>query len=207
MAKMPSGGIEYPLFAFAGLLPWTFFSAAVTKAGNSVVASEELITKVYFPRLAIPFASVGACLVDFAFAFVLLIGMMAFYRVAPGWGLLMVPVVVVLITVAAVGIGTMLAALNVVYRDFRYLVPFLVQLGIFATPSIYMAPASQPQGWLRVLLELNPMTNLIVAFRAATLGGPFPWVSLLVSLVYVSLLCLVGCLYFRKVEDDFADII
>jgi lipopolysaccharide transport system permease protein len=207
MAKMPSGGLPYPLFAFAGLLPWTFFSSAVSKAGNSVVASEELITKVYFPRLTIPFASVGASMVDFVCAFGLLIGMMAYYQVGLGWGLLMVPVVVGLITIAAIGIGTMLAALNVVYRDFRYLIPFMIQLGMFATPTIYMQPDAEPRGWLQILLDLNPMTNLIAAFRAAVLGGPFPWVGFLVSLGSVSLISILGCLYFRKVEDSFADII
>jgi lipopolysaccharide transport system permease protein len=207
MAHMPSGELPYPLFAFAGLLPWTFFSAAVSKAGNSVVADEELITKVYFPRLAIPFASIGASLVDFVVAFSLLVGMMAYYRVAPGWGLLMLPVVVLLITAAAMGIGTMLSALNVVYRDFRYLIPFLVQLGMFATPTIYMQPGTQPKGWIYVLLNLNPMTSLIAAFRAAALGGPFPWHSFTISSAFVVLLSVVGCFYFRKVEDSFADII
>jgi lipopolysaccharide transport system permease protein len=146
-------------------------------------------------------------MVDFVCAFGLLIGMMAYYQVGLGWGLLMVPVVVGLITIAAIGIGTMLAALNVVYRDFRYLIPFMIQLGMFATPTIYMQPDAEPRGWLQILLDLNPMTNLIAAFRAAVLGGPFPWVGFLVSLGSVSLISILGCLYFRKVEDSFADII
>ena len=138
LAGVPSGGFPYPLFAYAGLLPWTFFSTAIANAGNSVVGSERLITKIYFPRLAVPFAAVGAAVVDFLIAFGLLIVMMVYYQVAPGPGLLLVPAICAVILLAALGVGTLLAALNVAYRDFRYVIPFLVQVWMFATPSVYM---------------------------------------------------------------------
>lgn len=236
MAKVGSGGMPYPLFVFAGLLPWSFFATAIASAGNSVVGSERLITKVYFPRLAIPFASVGAALVDFAVAFSMLIALMFWYRVAPGLSLLLVPVLVVLFTLAALGVGTLLAALNVAYRDFRYVIPFLVQLWMFATPTIYMDPghddrpgrpvaasaapreitgtetgAAADEGAvpdsIQHLLNLNPLTGLIAAFRAAVLGGPLPWPALAWSSAGIVVWFVIGCLYFRYVEDSFADII
>lgn len=237
MAGVPSRSWPYPLFVYAGLLPWTFFATAIASAGQSVVDSERLITKVYFPRLAIPFAAVGAAVVDFAMALGLLIVLMLWYRVAPGAGLLLVPFIFGAIALAALGIGTMLAALNVAYRDFRYVIPFLIQLGLFATPTVYMqpgetrdppqsasapdpAPASPPVrseglssgpparfGISRALLDLNPMAALVTTFRAAVLGGPIPWGRFGVAAAYASALFLGGCLYFRKVEDRFGDII
>lgn len=148
LAKLPSADLPYPLFVFAGLLPWTFFATAVTNAAHSVVENERLVTKVYFPRLAIPLAAVGAALVDFSIAFSLLIVLLGWYGVWPGWSLLVLPLAVLLLAVAAVGVGSLLAALNVAYRDFRYVVGFLVQLWMFGTPTIYMAyevdrPAAQ----------------------------------------------------------------
>ncbi len=256
MAHVDSGGMPYPLFVFAGLLPWTFFATAIASAGNSVVGSERLITKIYFPRLAIPFASVGAALVDFAVAFSMLLVLMIWYRVPPSWGLLLVPVLVALFALAALGVGTLLAALNVAYRDFRYVIPFLVQLWMFATPSIYMntpadvggqrpearaesalssspdlrpltsdpspppdprpltsdpSPPPDPRpltsGFSSSLLALNPLTGLVASFRAAVVGGPIPWPMLRWSSLGVVALLVLGCLYFRRVEDSFADII
>jgi len=236
MAGVSSGGVDYPLFAYAGLLPWTFFATAIAAAGNSVVGSERLITKIYFPRLAVPFASVGAAVIDFLIAFGLLIAMMVYYRVAPGWGLLLVPVIFVSILLAALGVGTLLAALNVAYRDFRYVIPFLVQVWMFATPSVYMQVADEPavvasrpaslpaastgpraeageagkrplSPAIRAALGLNPMTGLIGAFRAAVLGGPIPWGKLAACSGSALLAFFIGCFYFRRVEDTFADII
>jgi lipopolysaccharide transport system permease protein len=207
MAGVPSGDLPYPLFAYAGLLPWTFFATAITAAGNSVVGSERLITKIYFPRLAIPFAAVGAAMVDFLIALGLLIAMMAYFRIAPGVGLLLTPLVFGVIALAALGIGTLLAALNVAYRDVRYVIPFLVQVGMFATPTVYMQPKAAPGGWIEVLLTLNPMTSLIAAFRASILGGPVSWGPLGLATAAVGIMVLLGCLYFRKVEDGFADVI
>src|SRR5439155_7906504 len=146
-----------------------------------VVGSERLITKIYFPRLAIPFASVGAAVVDFAVAFGLLVALMLYYGVVPGTGILLLPVIVGLIVLAATGVGTLLAALNVAYRDFRYVIPFMIQLWLFATPTVYMQPAESAAGGLRVVGMLNPMIALVGAFRAACLGGPVPWAELGVS--------------------------
>jgi lipopolysaccharide transport system permease protein len=247
LAGVPSGDVPYPLFAYAGLLPWTFFASAVTNAGNSVVGSERLITKIYFPRLAIPFAAVGAAAVDFGVAFGLLLLLMAYYGVAPGATFFLLPAVFVVLLLAALGVGTLLAALNVAYRDFRFVIPFLTQLWMFATPTVYLQPtepapaavrASEPAGargsgpgpaagregartsapagaagvipfgrTTRVLLLLNPMTPVIHTFRVSVLGGPFPWQEFARSSGAVAAVFALGCLYFRKVEDDFADII
>jgi lipopolysaccharide transport system permease protein len=205
MAGIQSGEVPYPLFALAGLLPWTFFASAVTNAGNSVVGSERLITKIYFPRLAIPFSAVGAAVVDFAVAFGLLAGLMLVYGQSPGANLWLAPLVVLSVAMTAAGVGTFLAALNVVYRDVRYVIPFFVQLGMFATPTIYMQ-LPEGGGW-QGLLALNPLTSLIAAFRSCVLGGEVPWVGLAVSTAFGLACFATGCLYFRKTEDDFADII
>jgi lipopolysaccharide transport system permease protein len=212
MAHLPTGSLPYPIFVFAGLLPWTYFSTAIANAGNSVVGSERMITKIYFPRLAVPLAAVGAAIVDFFVAFGVLIVMMSWYvmKGVPmhfGLGLFLVPVILLLITLAAIGVGSLLAALNVAYRDFRYVIPFLVQLWMFATPTVYMQAFDRPGPRTRILLLLNPLSGLIGAFRAAVFGMPIPWSHLAFSSVSAILLLLVGCLYFRKVEDGFADVI
>jgi lipopolysaccharide transport system permease protein len=213
LAQVSAGDVPYPVFVYAGLLPWTFFATAISNAANSVVGSEQLISKIYFPRLIVPFAAVGAALVDFAVAFLLLLALMLFYGIVPGASLLLVAPVLVLTTLAALGVGTLLAALNVAYRDFRYVVPFLVQMWMFATPSVYMQVAETAgngaalPAYLRTLLALNPLTCLIATFRAASLGGPIDWSSLGVSTATVAITCVAGCFYFRRVEDRFADII
>ena len=207
MAKVPTGDMPYPLFVYAGLLAWTFFATSISHAAQSVVNSERLITKVYFPRLAIPLASVGAAVVDFAFALVLLLVMMIAYGVWPGLELLLLPIVFACLLLAAIGIGALLAALNVAYRDFRYVVPFLVQIWMFATPTIYMNPAANGVGRMDWLLALNPMSPLVSTFRSAVLGGPIPWLPLACSAAACLLMCLAGCIYFRRVEDGFSDII
>lgn len=198
---------HYSLFVFAGMLPWTFFANAVTTASNSVVGNQNLVTKVYFPRLIMPMSAVAASLVDFVVAFVMLAVMMLFYRVLPGWEFLLLPGIVLLLVIAALGIGTLLAALTVAYRDFRYLVPFSVQLWMFATPCIYLNAANVvgPRGEL--LLPLNPAYGLILNFRQAALGGALDWYALTVSAAVSLGLLLLGCLYFRRVERSFADII
>ena len=203
MAGMSSGGVPYPLFAMAGLLPWIFFSAGMTSAGNSVVGSERLITKVYFPRLLVPFAAVGAPVVDFLMSLGLLALMMAYYRIVPGPGLLLAPAIFGVVVLAALGLGTLLAALNVAYRDFKAVIPFLTQIWMFATPTIYMETARTP----RAVLWLNPMAALIASFRAALLGETIPWGPLGLATILVIATCLVGCLYFRKSEQSFADLI
>lgn len=207
MAKVPAGDLPYPIFVYAGLLPWTFFSTAIANAANSVVGSERLITKIYFPRLAIPFASVGAAVVDFCCAFGLLLVMMLWYGVMPRGTLLLVPVIFACFALAAAGVGTLLAALNVAYRDFRYVVPFMVQLWMFATPTIYMDPSANGTGTYDYLLIINPLSPLVASFRAAVLGGPIPWVGLAIAAAASALMFVLGCLYFRRVEDTFSDII
>jgi lipopolysaccharide transport system permease protein len=213
LADMPTGGIPYPLFVFGGLLPWFFFSNAIGSAGLSVVGNQNLVTKIYFPRLIIPLGAVGAGLVDFLVAFVMLVGMMVFYlltgamEATPGWGLLMVPFIVLGLVVAAVGMGTLLSALTVAYRDFRYVIPFMVQLWMFATPSIYMQANNVLNPNWRIVLPLNPAHGLISSFRAATLGCGIDWYDLAVSSTVSFVLLLVGFYYFRRVERTFADII
>jgi lipopolysaccharide transport system permease protein len=206
VAEMPSGGTPYPLFVFAGLLAWFFFANAVTSASQSVVGNQGLVTKVYFPRLLLPLSAVGTNLVDFAIGFVLLLVMMPVYGVLPGWGLLLAPLLALGLIVAALGVGSLLAALTAAYRDFRYVVPFLVQLWMFATPSVYMHTGPigpKGQAWL----PLNPAYGLIANFRALLLGEELNLYSLAVSGSVAPALLLVGCLYFRRVERGFADTI
>ncbi|WP_428939607.1 ABC transporter permease [Fontivita pretiosa] len=203
MAKVP--GADDPLFIYSGILPWTFFATALASAGNSVVNSERLVTKVYFPRLAVPLAAVGAAVVDFMIASVLLVAMMLMRGVVPGVGLAVVPLVFVLLGVAAAGVGVLLSALMVAYRDFRYVVPFLVQFWLFATLTVY-TPLSRLElsPWI---LSLNPMCGLIASFRAGLLNEPIPWALLGTSAASFVLLFVIGCFYFRRVEDSFADIV
>ena len=207
MAKVPAGDLPYPLFVYAGLLPWTFFSTAIAQSAQSVVNSERLITKVYFPRLAIPLASVGVAALDMLIACGLLAVLMAWHGVVPGASLLLAPAIMFCILLAAIGVGALLAALNVAYRDFRYVIPFLVQVWMFATPTIYMDPEANGVGRLEWLLAVNPLSPLIAGFRAAILGGPLPWQGLAIAAVISMALFVAGCLYFRKVEDSFSDII
>lgn len=202
----PSAGVPYPLYVFAGLLPWTFFAAAIGSAGQSVVGNQNLVTKVYFPRLMIPMSAVGAALVDFIVAFGLLLGLMAWYGVAPGRGMVLAVPVALGLVLAALGVGTLLSALTVAYRDFRHVIAFLVQFWMFATPIIYLrAEDIGPRA--RAVLPLNPAYGLIANFRRAMLGEAIDWYSLGTSGGVGVLLLAAGCLYFRRVERSFADII
>jgi lipopolysaccharide transport system permease protein len=205
LAGIKSDGIPYPIFAYSGLLIWMFFANAVTNSGNSMVGSANLITKIYFPRMIIPGAAVGAGLADLALAFLVQIALMIYYRITPTPALLMIPVLVLLATLLAVGVGMWLSALNVKYRDIRHATPFLVQLWMFASPVIY--PASiLPAKW-RWVLALNPLTGIIENFRVAVFGGRFNWTLLAVSAA-VTLLILVWSAYsFKRVEKTFADIV
>jgi lipopolysaccharide transport system permease protein len=206
MGGVSEGMANYPLFVFAGVLPWTFFANAVTAAGNSIVSNQNLVSKVYFPRLAMPISAVGACLFDFLIALLLLAGMSVWYGSMPGWEILLAPVIMLLLTATAVGVGTLLAALIVAHRDFRYVMTFAVQLWMFATPCIYLKPTDiGPNAHL--VLPLNPAYGLLLNFRQAVMGGELDWYALGVSSA-VGLLCLVGgLLYFRRVEANFADVI
>jgi lipopolysaccharide transport system permease protein len=207
MAGVPSGGLPYPIFVFAGLLPWTFFANAIGGAGQSIVGSERLVTKIYFPRIMIPLAVVAAGLFDFAIASGMLAVLMLYYGVPPQAGILLSPLLVGGLALAAIGVGTFLSALTVTYRDFRYVVPFMVQLWMFATPSVYMHPEKVIQAPWKAILPLNPAYGLIANFRAAVLGGPIDPYSLSVSLAVAVVLFITGSLYFRRVERGFADII
>lgn len=199
-------GVPYSLFLFSGLLPWTFFATAISAAGQSIVGGQNLVTKVYFPRLIIPMGAVGAALVDFAIAFGMLLILMLCFQVWPGWSFMLVPFMALGLVLLALGVGTMLSALTVAYRDFRHMIPFMVQLWMFATTSIFL-PKKALSGWLQPLLPLNPVNGWIANFRAAALGGPFDLYALAVSGGMTLAILLVGCLYFRRVERSFADII
>jgi lipopolysaccharide transport system permease protein len=207
VARAVDAQVPYPLFVFAGLLPWTFFAGALSSVSQSVIGSQNLITKVYFPRLIIPMSSVGVSAVDFLVAFVMLWLLMLWYNILPGGGLLLVPALLIGLALAALGIGTLLAALTVAYRDFRYVVPFLIQLWMFATPGIYLQADNALSGSARWALLLNPAQGFIVNFRAAMLGGPVEVPVLITSSVVSVGFLLGGCWYFRQVERDFADII
>ncbi len=206
LVQAPGDGLPYALFAFAGLIPWTFLANAIGTGGQSLITNQKLVTKVHFPRLMIPMSAVGAGLVDFAVAFVLLAGMMAVFGTAPGWSVLLMPFLLVAIVLLATGVGILLSALTVAYRDFRYAVPFFVQFWMFATPGIYVPTTPGGSLW-RYLLPLNPAQGLIVNFRAALLGRELDFYALAVSSVVTVALFLVGCLYFRRVEKSFADVI
>jgi lipopolysaccharide transport system permease protein len=206
LAKVPSDGIPYPLFSFTALVPWTFFQTAVQQSSNSVVGSSNLISKVYFPRLAIPVATVMAAMVDFAISGLVLLGMLLYYHRAPTIQILFVPLFVLLAFFASLGLGLWLSALNVKYRDIRYVVPFLLQFWMFASPIVY--PTSMlPARW-RTLYALNPMVGVIDGMRWSLLGthtapGPVVAVSALTTLLGA----LGGALYFRSMENRFADIV
>lgn len=205
LAGMPSDGFPYPIFAFAGLLPWTFFSNALTSSGNSLVGNSNLITKVYFPRMIIPAASVASGLIDFLVAFGFLIVLLFYYGVGLTLNFLVLPVLIILTSLLALGLGMWMSALNVKYRDIRYALPFLVQLGLFATPIIY--PASRvPDKW-RLLLWLNPLAGQIEAYRSAFLGKPFEWTGLAISAVLTFAILIYSAYAFRRMERSFADVI
>jgi lipopolysaccharide transport system permease protein len=206
LAKMPSDGIPYPLFSLTGLIPWNFFATGLGQSSNSLVTSANLISKVYFPRLAIPLSSILSGVVDFAISFILLIGMMAFYHVTPSVRCVFLPLFFLLAFVTALGVGLWLSALNVEYRDVRYTVPFLTQFWMFATPIVY--PSSLLHGVWRTLYGLNPMVGVIEGFRWALLGTNTAPGPIIAASSFASILILVGgAFYFRRMEKTFADLI
>jgi lipopolysaccharide transport system permease protein len=204
LAKIPSEGLPYPIFAYSALLPWQFFAKALTEASTSLVVNERVITKVYFPRLLVPTAVVLAGLLDFGIAFLILLGMMVFYGITPSWFILFVPLFLLLAIITALGVSFWLSALDVEYRDVRYTLPFLTQLWFFATPVVYPSTIVPPS-W-RALYGLNPMVGVIEGFRWALLGSapPDPRM-LLVSSLLASLLFISGLIYFRRMERTLAD--
>jgi len=206
LAKVPSDGLPYPIFAYCGLIPWQLFSHALTESANSLVANQNLITKVYFPRLVIPLAAALGGIVDFGIAFLVLLGMMTYYGITPTVAVATLPLFLLLALASALGAGLWLSALNVQYRDVRYTIPFLSQLWLFATPIVY--PSSLiPERW-RALYGLNPMAGVVEGFRWTLLGTPrAPGPMLLVSIVVVIVLLVGGLYYFRRMEKTFADVV
>jgi lipopolysaccharide transport system permease protein len=206
LAKVPSDGVPYPIFSYTALVPWSFFAYGLSQASNSLISSSNLITKVYFPRLIIPMATVMSGVVDFALAFVVLIGMMFYYGVMPTANVLWLPLFLLLALVTALGVGLWLSSLNVKYRDVRYVVPFITQFWMFATPIAYSSSLlSQP--W-RTIYGLNPMVGVVEGFRWALLGtktapGPIIALSSLAALVIL----IGGAFYFRRMEKTFADLV
>ena len=204
--KIPSDNIPYPVFVFSGLLLWQLFSATLLQASNSLVSQESLLTKVYFPRLILPISSLFSNLVDFFVASFILVGLMIYYGFVPHiFGILLVPLLVLITCIFAVGLGLFLASLNVKYRDVKYILPFFVQLLLFVTPVIYPSSILGKYAWL---LAVNPMTGVIKAMRAALFGGqPINWTLLALSAATAVAILLVGLLYFKKSERRFADLI
>ncbi|MCI1279412.1 MAG: ABC transporter permease [Nitrospira sp.] len=207
LAGMPSNGVPYPLLVFAALLPWQLFASSLSDSSNSLLSNANMISKIYFPRLIVPASSIVVSLVDFLITFVLLIGLMIWYQVMPTWRLMLIPVLVVLALAIALGAGLWFAALNTKFRDFRYIVPFIVQIGLYSSPVGFSSDVV-PEKW-RMLYSLNPMVAVIDGFRWAIIGGEgrLYWPGFLVSCLFIGLLLLTGIRYFRKTEKTFADVI
>ena len=205
LAKVPSDGVPYPVFSYLGLLPWTYFAGVLSRSGGSLVANANLLAKVYFPRVLIPLSATLAALVDFAIAFVVLLGIMYWYGLALTWTVFLILPLVVLTALLATGVGLWLAALNTYYRDVQYALPFCIQLWMFATPVVY--PASiVPQSW-QWLFALNPMTGFIEAYRAVMLGRPVDGFTLAVATAVAVLCSIFGLRQFTRMERDFADVV
>lgn len=208
LAHLPTdGSAPYALMVYAGMLPWAFFSGAVTEAANSIVGNANLISKIYFPRLIIPAASIIVALFDLLISFALLLALMVWYKFAPGWQLLLLPIFVVLVVTLSLGLGAWITALNVKYRDFRYVIPFIIQLGLYISP-VGFSTSIIPEQW-RLLYSINPMVGIIDGFRWCLLGGqtqiylPGLWLSVVMSIFLLAL----GVRRFRLMEESFADLI
>jgi len=197
------GNAPYMLMVFAGMLPWQFFSNALSEASSSLVGNANLITKVYFPRMIIPASSVITSLVDFAISFIILLGMFAWFRYIPSWHIIFLPIFIVLAFLCAFGVGLYLTAVNVKYRDFRYIIPFIIQFGLYITPVGFSSSVINEK-W-RMLYSLNPMVGVIDGFRWCILGDPMHWPSFFVSIVITICFIWLGITYFRKMEKTFAD--
>ena len=207
LAKLPSEGVPYPILVFAALLPWQFFSNAFTEAGNSLISNASMISKVYFPRLVVPTSAVIVSFVDFLISGIILVGLMVWYGFAPDWRIFTLPLFIFIAFAAAMGAGLWIAALNVKYRDFRYIIPFVVQFGLYVSP-VGFSSNIVPEKW-RLLYSMNPMVGVIDGFRWAILGGntQLYWPGFLLSLFLVLVILVTGIIYFRKTEKTFADVI
>ena len=206
LAGVPSDGIPYPVFAYCALLPWNYFAGAMDRAGNSLVGNANLITKVYFPRLVIPISAVAAGLVDFTISFVVLLGLMLYYKITLTWMIFTIPLFVLLAVLTALAVSLWLSALNVQYRDVQYMIPFLIQAWMYASPVAYSAGLI-PTGPWRIIYGLNPLAGVIQGFRWALLGGNPPDELMVISVVMVLLLLVSGLYYFRRMERTFADVV
>ena len=206
LAGLPSDGVPYPIFTFAALLPWQLFSFALTNSSNSLVNEKNLITKVYFPRIIIPASSIVADLLDFMIALVIFLILMVFYKITITWRLLLIPAFVLIAVLTALSVGLWLTTLNVKYRDIRYVIPFLTQVWLYATPIAYSSSLI-PEKWMW-LYSLNPMVGVVDGFRWMMIGqkAQFP-AYFFISLIVVVILLVTGFLYFKKTEDTFADVI
>lgn len=206
-AKLPSDGIPYPLLVYVAMLPWQFFANSLTECSNSLIENANLLSKVYFPRMLVPASSVVVSFVDFLISLVILSGLMVWYQVMPTWKLLVIPFFFILGLLSALGFGLWMAALNVKYRDFRYVVPFIVQFGLFISP-IGFSSTVVPEKW-RLLYSLNPMVGVIDGFRWGILGADieFYWQGIVISFIISIFVAFFGVGYFRKTEQFFADII
>ncbi len=207
LAKLPSEGVPYPILVFAAMLPWQFFANALSECSNSLISNSNLISKVYFPRLIVPASAVIVSFVDFMISGIILLGLVAWYNFVPSWRILTLPGFVAIAFAASMGAGLWLAALNVEYRDFRYIVPFIVQFGLYISP-VGFSSSIVPEQW-RLVYSLNPMVGVIDGFRWAILGGESAiyWPGLLLSVGLVGMLLWTGIWYFRKMERRFADVI
>jgi lipopolysaccharide transport system permease protein len=206
LMNVPTGGAPYPVFAYVALLPWTFFAAAVSRSSSSLVYDANMVSKVYFPRMILPFAAVLSNLVDFGFAFLILLGMMIFYGIIPGATVFTLPIFLILALLTALAVGLWLSALNVKYRDIGYAIPFLVQFWLFLTPVAYSS-AIISERW-RTLYGLNPMAGVVEGFRWALLGQQnLSWELMLVSGLAILALFISGLFYFRRMEFEFADVV
>jgi lipopolysaccharide transport system permease protein len=207
LAKLPSNGVPYPILVFAAMLPWQFFANAFSEAGNSLISNSNMISKVYFPRLVIPTSAVIVSFVDFLISAFILVGLMFWYRFLPDWRILTLPLFVLIAFAAAMGAGLWIAALNVKYRDFRYIIPFVVQFGLYISP-VGFSSSIVPEKW-RLLYSVNPMVGVIDGFRWAILGGnsQIYWPGFLLSLGLVAMILITGVMFFRKTEKAFADVI
>jgi lipopolysaccharide transport system permease protein len=207
LAKLPSEGVPYPILVYAAMLPWQFFATSFTDASNSLLASSNMLTKIYFPRLIIPVSTVIVNLIDFLISFTILIGLMIWYHFAPSWHIIFLPLFLILALFSALGTGLYVAALNVKYRDFKYIVPFVVQFGLYISPVGFSSNVV-PAKW-RLLYSINPMVGIIDGFRWSILGGvsKIYLPGMLLSIAFIIILVFFGILYFRKMEKSFADII
>jgi lipopolysaccharide transport system permease protein len=207
LAKLPSEGVPYPILVFSAMLPWQFFANSLSECSNSLIGNANLISKVYFPRLVVPVSAVVVSFVDFLISGMILLGLMAWYNYVPTWRILLLPVFIAIAFAASMGAGLWLASLNVKYRDFRYIVPFIVQFGLYISP-VGFSSSIVPAQW-RFIYSLNPMVGVIDGFRWSILGGDFKlyWPGFTLSMALVLLLLISGISYFRKMERTFADLI